>query len=150
MSNKTYSEKLKDPRWQKKRLQILNRDEFTCQKCYDDESTLHVHHLHYFKGREPWEINSDFLITLCENCHNSEHEYFQAMELLTLKLKKSKALTEDILRLGDALSAYNFLFPAAIDIIEFSLNNPAEKEKAYLKYLKEKNKPNNTEPFEGF
>jgi hypothetical protein len=29
-SRKTYSEKLRDPRWQKKRLQIFERDEFMC------------------------------------------------------------------------------------------------------------------------
>ena len=30
-----YSEKLKDPRWQKKRLEILERDNFRCQYCGD-------------------------------------------------------------------------------------------------------------------
>ena len=37
-----YSQKLKDPRWQKKRLQILERDEWNCQICHDNESTLVV------------------------------------------------------------------------------------------------------------
>lgn len=31
----TYSQKLRDPRWQKKRLEILERDSFTCQHCHD-------------------------------------------------------------------------------------------------------------------
>jgi len=31
MAKLTYSEKLKDPRWQKKRLEILSRDNFTCE-----------------------------------------------------------------------------------------------------------------------
>lgn len=42
-----YIEKLRDPRWQKKRLQILERDGFACQSCYDTETTLHVHHCTY-------------------------------------------------------------------------------------------------------
>jgi len=36
----TYAEKLKDPRWQKKRLEIMERDEWTCQWCVDSESPL--------------------------------------------------------------------------------------------------------------
>ncbi len=67
-----YSEKLKDPRWQKKRLEILNRDKFTCQYCKDTNSTLIVHHLHYYPDTEPWEYCNGQLITLCETCHNKE------------------------------------------------------------------------------
>jgi 5-methylcytosine-specific restriction endonuclease McrA len=32
---KTYSELLKSPKWQKKRLEIMSRDKFTCKKCGD-------------------------------------------------------------------------------------------------------------------
>ena len=45
-----YAEKLKDPRWQKKRLEILERDAWVCQKCFDTKSTLHVHHRIYNGG----------------------------------------------------------------------------------------------------
>lgn len=31
MTDKTYAEKLKDPRWQKRRLEIFERDDWTCQ-----------------------------------------------------------------------------------------------------------------------
>lgn len=64
----TYSEKLKDPRWQKKRLEILNRDDWTCQMCGDKETNLQVHHKCY-NSYNPWETNSDSLITYCEHCH---------------------------------------------------------------------------------
>ncbi len=60
-----YRQKLLDPRWQKKRLEILNRDEFACRKCGDKESTLHVHHFWYENDKEPWEIEDGALITLC-------------------------------------------------------------------------------------
>jgi len=63
----TYAEKLKDPRWQKKRLEVLNRDFFLCKYCMDGTTTLHVHHLKY--NGEPWEAKSEDLITLCEHCH---------------------------------------------------------------------------------
>ena len=75
MTKKTYSEKLRDPRWQKKRLQILERDAWTCQECYDTEATLHVHHRYYTKGAEPWEYDDAALQTLCEDCHQTEREF---------------------------------------------------------------------------
>ena len=40
-----YSEKLRDPRWQKRRLEILERDAWQCQACLSTAKTLHVHHL---------------------------------------------------------------------------------------------------------
>ena len=69
MEKKTYLEKLKDPRWQKKRLEILDRDHWQCKACADKEKTLNVHHIFYLPNTEPWEIPSGLLITLCENCH---------------------------------------------------------------------------------
>ena len=74
LPKKTYSEKLKDPRWQKKRLEILDRDSFTCKLCGDEETTLNVHHLKY-TGQYPWDIDSDFLITYCEDCHRMVEYY---------------------------------------------------------------------------
>lgn len=65
MSN--YSEKLKSPKWQKKRLEILNRDDFTCCKCGDKDTELHVHHLKY--KVEPWDVPNEDLETLCKHCH---------------------------------------------------------------------------------
>lgn len=75
MSKKSYYEKLKDPRWQKKRLRILERAGWRCQECYDDTATLHVHHGFYGKAFEPddsfepWDHPDDTLWALCENCH---------------------------------------------------------------------------------
>ena len=71
MDKKSYIEKLKDPRWQKKRVEILERDHWSCVSCREKTQTLHVHHLFYLYGKEPWDIPNGFLITLCEKCHNS-------------------------------------------------------------------------------
>lgn len=65
--NNSYSEKLKDPRWQKKRLLIFERDKWTCRCCGDNKTTLNVHHLTY--AGEPWECPDENLTTLCEDCH---------------------------------------------------------------------------------
>lgn len=67
----TYSEKLKDPRWQRKRLEILNRDNWKCTNCGNDKLNLHVHHEKYFG--EPWEIDNSKLKTICHKCHEIEH-----------------------------------------------------------------------------
>jgi len=71
--NESYSEKLKDPRWQKKRLEIFQRDNWTCVSCNKNDLTLHVHHLRYYPGMEPWEYHNSILVTYCELCHNTEH-----------------------------------------------------------------------------
>lgn len=68
----TYSEKLRDPRWQKKRLEILQRDDFTCQSCKSKKKTLHIHHTHYESLKEPWNYPNKQLITLCDDCHAKE------------------------------------------------------------------------------
>jgi len=74
ISKQNYAQKLKDPRWQKKRLNILNRDQWTCQKCGDSTKTLNVHHRGYVRGKEPWEYDDWMLSTLCEPCHREEPE----------------------------------------------------------------------------
>lgn len=66
---KTYAEKLRDPRWQKRRLEVMERDRFTCFRCRSTDKTLNVHHLMYEKGKSPWDYNDSALVTLCEDCH---------------------------------------------------------------------------------
>jgi|LSQX01.2.fsa_nt_gb hypothetical protein len=66
---KTYAEKLRDPRWQKKRLEVMERDEFTCVTCGRKDKTLNIHHWYYMKGNEPWDYPTESLVCLCEDCH---------------------------------------------------------------------------------
>lgn len=70
----SYVQQLKNPKWQKKRLLIMERDGFVCTECGDNNSTLNVHHRYYIKGNAPWEYPDVALITLCENCHSRRHE----------------------------------------------------------------------------
>jgi hypothetical protein len=68
-SHTPYFEKLKDARWQKVRLKVMERDGFCCRECgKSDGSNLQVHHLHYIKG-DPWDTPMCFLMTLCDGCH---------------------------------------------------------------------------------
>ena len=64
-----YAEKLKDPRWQKRRLEVFERDDWTCQECGATDRTLHIHHKFYRRGLEPWQYSDAALDTLCEDCH---------------------------------------------------------------------------------
>jgi hypothetical protein len=68
----TYAEKLKDPRWQKRRLEVLEDRGWKCEACADTDMTLHVHHDKY-KG-QPWEAENEDLFVLCEECHSKVHK----------------------------------------------------------------------------
>jgi len=76
-----YSDKLKDPRWQKKRLEVMQADNFTCQICFHKDKTLNVHHKKYIAGREPWEYGTRELITLCNDCHAEYHREIRTLQL---------------------------------------------------------------------
>lgn len=89
----TYFQKLKDPRWQKKRLEILQRDDFKCKNCNADDKELHVHHNYYTYGLELWEYDDECYDTLCYDCHYKITEITKEIKEI-LKLSKSKRLAE--------------------------------------------------------
>jgi hypothetical protein len=64
-----YVEQLKHPLWQKKRLEVMQRDNFGCKSCGMGDQQLHVHHKYYKKNTLLWEYPDESLITLCGNCH---------------------------------------------------------------------------------
>lgn len=77
MSNSSnYDELLRDPRWKKRRKQIINRDNKTCTQCGSTKN-LRVHHIYYVEGAMPWEYPDEALVTLCETCHNDYHKKYK-------------------------------------------------------------------------
>ena len=74
MKKSEFFEQYKDPRWQKKRLEIMNRDNFTCQSCFNDTKTLNVHHKYYIYERPIWDYPDELLVTLCKDCHEIQEE----------------------------------------------------------------------------
>lgn len=90
-NGKTYAEKLKDPRWQRLRLEVFQRDDFACTQCGATDKPLHCHHIHYVWGREPWDYSIDDLLTVCADCH----------ERLTDDAKGFKAVLADLLTSGE-------------------------------------------------
>lgn len=69
----TYDEQLQDERWKIKRDQIIERDFRMCQHCMSSKNLI-VHHRYYEDGLMAWEYPDDALITLCQPCHEAEHE----------------------------------------------------------------------------
>ena len=79
MNKEEYHELLKDGRWQRKRLEIMQRDDFKCREC-GTTNDLNVHHIRYIAGRKPWEYDNGDLITLCGSCHKATHEEIERRE----------------------------------------------------------------------
>lgn len=61
--------KYQHPKWQAKRLAIMNRADFRCEHCCRNDRQLHVHHKIYRKGADPWDYADTELMCLCEPCH---------------------------------------------------------------------------------
>ncbi len=68
-----YRSKFSDPRWQRKRLEVMQRDRFQCCHCCSADKTLNVHHRYYVKNRDVWDYPLWSLLTLCEDCHLIAH-----------------------------------------------------------------------------
>ena len=73
MARSRYAQALRDPRWQRRRLEILHRDQWRCRKCGAADRELHVHHTVYVAGAAPWEAPKRTLETLCVVCHRATH-----------------------------------------------------------------------------
>lgn len=86
MTTMNYRDQLLHPNWQRRRLEILNRANFACELCKDTETTLHVHHKHYVKGRMAWEYGDDELVSLCQPCHKEGHEQSEIRSELLARL----------------------------------------------------------------
>ena len=107
MSNLTYPEKLKDPRWQRKRLEIMERDNFTCRDCGAKDKVLHIHHSHYGKC-EPWDADGAVLLTVCQECHDRRGPVEAYAKLVLSKimarLQHDPGNRSDLIRFVDSLA----------------------------------------------
>lgn len=113
----SYAEKLKNPKWQKKRLEILQRDEFKCCYCNDEKTELQIHHLKYTK--EPWQAPNEDLITLCKHCHNLISVY---KGLYIINIEKNYYENEDIYCLIVKHTSNNKVYITAYDYHNNSLS----------------------------
>ena len=123
-----YREKFKDPRWQKCRLKILNRDDWACQLFGDKGSTLHVHHRYYTPKTDPWEYPDRAFVTLCEDCHEVETEFIAESVLLLTQTIKEMFFSGDIIELASAFSFNQFHCPP--DVLAHIIRVSFQDEKA--------------------
>jgi hypothetical protein len=132
-TNQTYSEKLKSPLWQMKRLEIFQRDNWTCVSCSRHCPTLlltmHVHHIKYLPNLEPWEYDNSFLATYCELCHNTEHLIGdQINESLVDLIRQNKIFIKQVSQLAVLIEKW----PEFHDILKWFVD---ESMISYLKTL---------------
>ena len=79
-TRRTYQEKLLDPRWQRKRLEVFNAAGWRCQECGADDQTRAAHHIFYPSCLEgPWDVPSEILLCLCEFHHRERQAVEQVM-----------------------------------------------------------------------
>lgn len=147
MNTKTnYQRKLAHPDWQKKRLEILQRDNFTCNRCDSKDKELHVHHIYYLQGIKPENYPDNAYLTLCYNCHQIEEGKLNELDKTAVsRLRKCLGdsftidyliqqiekfcsnFSEDgnaIFYVGDNLQEYNFCTKEQqkeIDLFRFSM-----------------------------
>ena len=116
--------------WQKKRLEILQRDEFKCLHCGCDDKELHVHHRWYQFGKDIWDYPDTCFETLCFECH----EYIEMcikssttdMQLIVRKTLLAQDDFDVINRLLIHLSdeGYrNYNSRKLVDAIDYIINN---------------------------
>ncbi len=95
MGSTSYNSKLRDNRWQKKRLEVMNRDKWTCRCCgvSGDGVVFNVHHAYYESGKAPWEYPTDSLVTWCESCHKLMHGVLRKINISVCNMDKADALS---------------------------------------------------------
>lgn len=66
----------KSSAWEKKRLEILERDNYECQVCKEEGGfapATTVHHILHLENRPDLALDDDNLLSVCAACHNREH-----------------------------------------------------------------------------
>lgn len=69
MTSQEFFARYRDPRWQKKRLELLERAGWKCEICGASEKELHAHHVIYRKDTAPWEYEDYEYRVLCDKHH---------------------------------------------------------------------------------
>jgi 5-methylcytosine-specific restriction endonuclease McrA len=85
-----FIEQYKHPKWQKKRLEVLQKADYKCEQCGDGDSMLHVHHGYYKKGCNVWDYHIKTLWCLCGHCHRDwefgKNHIYHAISKVSLDL----------------------------------------------------------------
>ena len=69
--------------WRKVRKSILERDDYLCQKCLEEDRPMPadtVHHIIHLRDDPMLALEPTNLISLCHECHEREHDRFVSRE----------------------------------------------------------------------
>jgi hypothetical protein len=101
--------KYTDPRWQKLRLEVLEKWDFSCACCGNKKKELHVHHIQYKKNSKIWEYENFELIALCSQCHEKLHyELDEIQQLITTIITQPE--TENCLGVFETIKELKYVF----------------------------------------
>jgi 5-methylcytosine-specific restriction endonuclease McrA len=84
-----YKDEYQSKEWKIRRKQIKTRDGFKCVNCSCPHN-LQVHHTIYREGFHIWEYEDQYLKTLCETCHQKEHDSRPLSSFFNKDLKLTK------------------------------------------------------------
>jgi|GEM_PF-2018239 hypothetical protein len=115
----SYQDDLKTDSWQKRRLYILERDNWTCQapSCDKKDKIFDVHHKIYIGDIKPWLYPDDLLITLCKKCHQKEQDRVGLEIHLSNTLKMKGFLVSDLLAFSCKLDTDDIFCTSLLKIL---------------------------------
>lgn len=97
MASEKYIDLLRDPRWQRKRLEALEAGDWKCCHCSTTTKPLNVHHKKYRKGAKPWEYDLSELEVRCDDCHKDIHALQDELSAVVAKCSGRTALVEELI-----------------------------------------------------
>lgn len=115
-STGSYSNKLLDPRWQRKASIVKERAANKCQDC-EKPGKLEAHHCYYLSMREkyePWEYPLSAFRALCPDCHASREKAEIRMRAFMADMTQTQM---DTLRDGINSASYWFKRDAVLEFI---------------------------------
>ena len=115
-STGSYSNKLLDPRWQRKASLVKERAGNKCQDC-EKTGRLEAHHCYYLsmrEGYEPWEYPLSAFRALCPDCHASREKAEIRMRAFMADMTQTQM---DTLRNGLNKASYWFKRDALLEFI---------------------------------
>lgn len=76
---KTDEERIRDrkyPEYYEWRRSVYERDDYTCQNCFEKGGRINAHHIEAYSKNMELRTDVSNGITLCEDCHKQYHEDF--------------------------------------------------------------------------
>lgn len=123
----TWAQKLKDPRWQEKRREVLKHKDSRCEACYVQVKTLHVHHPVYEKGKNPWDYPADELHVYCADCHKLIHEFMETFRGLFYTHKDTMGCLISVLK-NKRVPAVLVVASQMVECLRMAINSVMNKD----------------------